>query len=314
MEVRGSIGLALLLLLLPAHSHAGRRRSAIVEESDDGNDDGLPPRSWSAGKRREIALATEAEARERQRRIDKGQPVLPIFPTHTTTCGGRVCRPGAGNMKGYKMWFQPYEHREAYVQAKPRRAPHQPDAAHYAGLVAAAKPIAERAGGMVIVTAGDFDYRELVLNWHAHARRLGYQNTLILSMDAELHQHLMGRGVASFDNSANLAAWNHSCLQRHIQAVRTERHIAVAALVASGIDVLLTDATVVFLRDFLPELRSSPAEIDVLLQRDDWPSEPVRRMGTAVNAGFVYLRSANGEDVVRLIMDAVARGLIGKQR
>mmetsp|Transcript_9169 Transcript_9169/g.27456 ORF Transcript_9169/g.27456 Transcript_9169/m.27456 type:complete len:90 (-) Transcript_9169:478-747(-) len=50
-----------------------------------------------------------------------------------------------------------------------------------------------------------------------------------------------------------------------------ERHLAAAALVEAGHDVLLTDATAVFLKDFLPRLVGAPAELDVLLQRDDWP-------------------------------------------
>ena len=50
----------------------------------------------------------------------------------------------------------------------------------------------------------------------------------------------------------------------------------------------------------------------MLLQRDDWPQDPVKQMGTSVNAGLVYLRSRDGSrsDVVRLVQDAVDRGLI----
>ena len=319
----------LVVLAVSAHGvHAGRRQVKLVEEdamgADDGNDDGTPPRSWSASKRKEVESATAAEARERERRMQSGEALLPLFPTHTTICGGRVCRPGEGNLKHsmektangamrFKQWTQPYEHREAYVQAKSRRIPHRPDAAHYGTLVNLARPIADKAGGLLLVTVADFDYRELALNWVAHARKLGHANTLVLSMDTELHALLTARGVASFDDSANLAAWNHTCLQRHIQAVRMERHVAVAALIAAGIDVLYTDATAVLLsREVVASLRAQPAELDVLLQRDDWPAEPMRRMGTAVNAGFVYLRSANGEDVVsdapraerRVVMDA----------
>ena len=73
-------------------------------------------------------------------------------------------------MKGYTMWFQPYEHREAYVQTRSRRPPHEADASStYAGLVAEARRVEK--DGMVIVTPGDFDYRELVLNWWLHAKQ-----------------------------------------------------------------------------------------------------------------------------------------------
>lgn len=207
------------------------------------------------------------------------------------------------------------------MQAKPRRAPHLPDAAHYGELVRRARAVATE--GLVLVTSGDWDYRELVLNWLLHCRRLGYANTLVLSMDSLLHADLERRGYASYDDTTNLAAWNNSCLQRHIQQVsqnayacarvrqctvpvchpcesctrtpewlpsppplvcdahalrrgwpvraypidarcyrwsqvRMERHVASAALVAAGLDVLAVDATCVFLRNFVPTLRSTP--------------------------------------------------------
>ena len=90
------------------------------------------------------------------------------------------------------------------------------------------------------------------------------------------------------------------------------RGAAGGALVAAGLDVLYTDATAVFVRDAVPYFMGQPAEVQVMLQRDDWPQDPVRSMGTSVNAGFIYLRSREGSrsDVVRLVQDAVDRGLI----
>ena len=83
------------------------------------------------------------------------------------------------------------------------------------------------------MAAGDFDFRDILLNWFSHA--LSYNNALSLSMDSELHQLLRARGLSSFDDSAQLDAWNTTCLQRHIQRVRMERLLCVAALVACGL-------------------------------------------------------------------------------
>lgn len=212
-------------------------------------------------------------------------------------------------MKGYQMWSQPYEHREAFVQSRTRRMPHRPDPGTYAALIAEARRV--QKDGMVVTTSGDWDYREIVLNWVLHAHTLQYSHALVIAMDVELYDDLKRRRVPTADNSANLQAWNNTCLQRYIQAVRLERHLAVAALVGAGIDVLHTDATAVFLRDPLPMLLALPPHVDVFFQRDDWPASPVQAMGTAVNPGFVYLRAgAKGEAVVRLLTDAVVRGLI----
>ena len=78
---------------------------------------------------------------------------------------------------------------------------------------------------------------------------------------SRLHLDLRRRGIPSFDDSANLNAWNATCLQRHIQQVRMERVLCIGALVASGMDVLHTDATVAFVGDVLPFLRAQPADV-----------------------------------------------------
>lgn len=169
---------------------------------------------------------------------------MPWFPTHATVCEGRPCRPGEGNLKHvrekgagggwrYKQWTQPYIHREAWVQHRGRAVPHAPDPqTTYAALAQAARRVA--ADNLVIVTAGDWDYRELVLNWVAHAHKWRYHNALVLAMDRELSDELQRRRIPFADLSAQLQRWNETCMQRHIQAVRTERHVAVAAVSSRG--------------------------------------------------------------------------------
>ena len=250
---------------------------------------------------------TEREARDSGASLARAA-TMPWFPTHSVRCGSRACRPGEGNLKGYRHWAQPYLHREAYVQSRVRRAPHGPDARGYAGLVREAQRVA--IDGLVVVAAADFDYRELVLNWVMHAHQLGYANSLVLSMDVELHADLVARNVPSFDNSALLDEWNATCLTRHIQRVRMERHLGLAALVSAGLDVLHTDATAVFVRGFVPELRAEAAthDADFLVQRDGGPA--VAKLGCSVGAGFVYLRAKRRAAVVRFIHDVVTRGLV----
>lgn len=275
--------------------------------------------TWGRAKWEEIDKANAAEAGVRAQRAKSGLPPMPTTPYHRTRCGGlRVCRPGEGNIKHkldaqgrFKQWEQPHEHREMFVQSRSRSPPHGPDPlTTYGGLVSAARHVQRE--GLVMLAAADFDYRELAHNWWLHANRLGYSNGLVYAMDAELPPYLAALGVPSYDGSAQANAWNGTCLQRWIQAVRMERQIAAAALVSAGLDVLLCDATVVFLRPFLPLLRATPA--DVVLQRDDWPSGAVAKLGTATNAGFVYLRAAGdaqrARQIVKLVDGVVERGLI----
>ena len=184
---------------------------------------------------------------------------MPWFPKHEIMCanGTRLCRPGEGNTNGYKFWGQPYIHRETYVQSRRRRPPHEPDPKNeYAGLVQVAKRV--QSDGLVIMAAADWDFRRIILNFVLHTRARGYTNALVLAMDAELHADMRSRGIPSYDDSQHVDNWNTTCLQRHVQRVRTERLLAIASLIAAGVDVLHCDATVIFVHDVLPTLHALP--------------------------------------------------------
>ena len=243
---------------------------------------------------------------------------MPWFPYHNLTCadnttGSRPCRPGEGNTKNYRFWGQPYIHRESYVQSRHRTPPQQPDPkVEYARLVTLARHVS--VGNLVLVAAADWDFRRIILNWAMHIHRLGYSNALVLSMDTPLHEDLKRRGIPSYDDSAHLDAWNATCLQRHIQRVRMERVLCIGALVAGGIDVLHTDATVVFYRDVLPYLRGVPADVVVLAQRMEAPPDVIRHTGSGVNPGLLYMRSPSGqaqrEAIAPWILAVIQRGLV----
>lgn len=255
---------------------------------------------------------TMKEARDSGASLEEAKK-MPWFPTHTTVCGGRPCRPGEGNLKGYRFWGQPYIHREEYVQSRHREPPHQPNPkAEYARLISIAKRVHKE--NVVIVAAGDWDWRRIILNYVQHAHRLGYTNTIILSMDSELHADLRSRNIPSFDNSDNVNAWNTTCLQRWIGQVRMERHFATFALVAGGFDVLLTDATVVFVRDFMPFLTGAqappPDRADMLTMRHNAPPPVMEHTGAGVNPGFLFVRAARRDLLLPFFTEVVRRGLV----
>jgi hypothetical protein len=270
----------MLHLLVVVATLAAAKRSRAVSPADFDKFEVWPQREPTKREASDSGVTLEA-ARS-----------MPWFPTHSTRCGDRPCRPGEGNLRGYRFWGQPYIHREDYVQSRIRRAPHPADPhAAYAGLCDVARRV--HRGRVVLMAAGDWDFREVVHNWLWHAHRFHYTNALVLSMDAELHDELRRRGQPSFDDSANLAEWNITCLQRHIQQVRMERVLALAALVADGFDVLATDATVVFVRDVLPLLVGAPPDIDILAQRDSAPPDVLAHTGSGVNAGLIFVRGAS---------------------
>jgi hypothetical protein len=130
----------LAIITTAARRGARARRTAVVEE------EAFPNRA-----------PTEKEARDSGATL-KAATSMPWLPTHSTNCNGRPCEPGEGNLRGYKMWGQPYIHREAWVQAKSRRPPHTPDpTVNYAELVRVARGVAQR--NLVVMAAGDWDVR-----------------------------------------------------------------------------------------------------------------------------------------------------------
>ena len=209
---------------------------------------------------------------------------------------------------GYRQWSQPYPHVDPIARSS--HPPHGPDPTGplYAPLVAVARSVAR--DGVVLLAIADFDYRELALNWHASARRVGLSNALLLAADAAMAGHLAERRVPYFNGSAAVDAWSSTRLDRHVQRVVMERHVAAAALLAAGVTVLLTDATSVFVRDPLPFLLAEArgASLDVLIQRDSYPPPTVRTLGCAVAAGFVFM--APSRALVSFLGALVVRGMV----
>lgn len=192
---------------------------------------------------------------------------------HKVECGGRECRPGEGNPT-VTHGDNPYETPLSPDMLK--GVPHEPDpkSHQYAALVHAAHAAATHR--LVVMCAADFDYRLIARNWHAALTRLGLTNGIVYSLDSELHAHLLANGVPSADGSANVQAWNRTRLVRHIQRAEAERHLAAAALAASGLNVFLTEATHVMLRDATPLLHAvaKAGEVDTAFARSGCNGKP----------------------------------------
>lgn len=183
------------------------------------------------------------------------QQALPTLHTKRCNDGRRACRPGEGNLVVTHN-TNPYEHTIPSDSIK--GIPHEPDpnSPQYGRLVSAASAAAQHHHSLIFFCAADFDYREIAENWYAALKRLGLSNYVIYALDAEAHEYLTGRGIRSVDGSANMDAWKRTRLVRHIQQAEAERHLAAAALVASGLNVLFMEATHVMRRDATPLLHA----------------------------------------------------------
>ena len=236
-------------------------------------------------------------------------------PLHSTVCGDHTCRPGEGNLKGYQHWSQPYESaplaglskRGAHGWSKGSAFPSD----KYTGLVAAAQRVQRHR--LVAMTVADFDFRLLAENWYQHAQRADLP-AIVHALDSEAFGYLSARGVATHNGTDNLLAWSFTKLQRHIQRALAEKHMAAAALVAAGLDVLMFDSTHVPLRSPLaffsaPEL----AAVDLLAPRGECNAQK-QRAGCSLAWNFLFLRGSapapRRDRIVRYMQAAVDTGMV----
>jgi len=162
--------------------------------------------------------------------------------------------------------------------------------------------------------AADYDFREIASNWMRAFVRLGLKNALVYALDAEAHAHLTARGVRSVDGSLAMADFNRTRLARHIQRAEAERHLAAAAVAASGVDVLLMDCSHVLLRDAAPLLHEAAHSVDVSVPRGncDGRTTPRSPAGCNPNWSLVWLRGAgSAEQRSRAVAHQVAGVRLG---
>ena len=236
-------------------------------------------------------------------------------PMHTTVCGDHTCRPGEGNLKGYKHWSQPYE--PAPLAGLSKRAAHGWSKGSafpsdkYTGLVAAALRVQRHR--LVAMTVADFDFRLLAENWFQHAQRADTP-AIVHALDSEAFDYLTARGVATHNGTDNLLAWSSTKLQRHIQRALAEKHMAAAALVASGLDVLMLDSTHVLVRSPIAYF-STPqlAAVDLLAPRGACNAQR-QHAGCSVTWNSLFLRGSapapRRDRVLRYMQAAVDTGMI----
>jgi hypothetical protein len=247
-----------------------------------------------------------------------GATTVHTGPLHKTDCGGRVCRPGEGNLKGYQHWSMPWEPPPIDSLSKlaarewGKGAPFP--ARFYEPLVSVAARVQQDK--IVIFAAADFDFRELAENWYRATQRASISNVLLYALDSEAYDYFSARSIPTANGTDNLDAWASTRLQRHLQRALAERHMAAAALVHAGYDVLLTDTTHVFQRPVTPLLRSlgSDGSVDIFAQRGGCSLKAEPAIGCGFVWNFLFLRG-NVPDtrrarVVDFVQAAVDLGMV----
>ena len=234
---------------------------------------------------------------------------------HKTVCGDHICRPGEGNLKGYEHWKQPYESNplgglSRFPAHGWSRSAAFPDAV-YETLVAKARSAVPEGSNFLALTVADFDFRLLAENWYT-ATQATATPALVHALDNEVFSYLSARGVAVHNGTANLLAWESTKLQRHIQRALAERHMAAAALVSAGFDVLMCDTTHVLKRSVEPFFRVQPAQVDLFAQRGNCNARK-ERAGCGARWNFMFMRGSSAAArprILRFVQSAMDTGMV----
>jgi len=125
----------------------------------------------------------------------------------------------------------------------------------------------------------NWKYREVLLNWLLFARAANVENVIVVSYDRRLYWFLQRRGISSvfvpLKPGKHMLWW---------------RMFIFNALCQAGVDFVHSDADALILRNPLPLLQASPAEL-VMSQGTVHPQDVVRIRGHVLCAGFFLLRS-----------------------
>ena len=165
-------------------------------------------------------------------------------------------------------------------------------------------------GGSIVVTVANHGYLPLVDNWARHLRRLGVHHYVVFALDDALHRACVQRGTHSLrlpvETATSTRAEDYGA--PGFNAIVRIKPALVLRLLELGLDVFLSDADVVWIRDPRPEIRAQGA-YDVHIQYSAPHYAPVGRAieaGRFCNTGFFLARSNPATrslftDVVRAI-------------
>ncbi|KAK9909514.1 hypothetical protein WJX75_003420 [Coccomyxa subellipsoidea] len=167
--------------------------------------------------------------------------------------------------------------------------------------------------GIVIVTWASAAYLDFLRNWVHQITLLEVENFLIGAMDSEVAQYLRQQNIPYFDMQAGMYSDMQGHLMKGTKAARmlAFNKIGVAqTLNTFGLDALLCDADVVWLRD-PSDYFSGLEEADILVatdglgvsnaKDDDGLESPEAALRHQMSTGIVFLRHGRG---ARSFLDA----------
>ncbi|XP_031391448.1 arabinosyltransferase XEG113 isoform X1 [Punica granatum] len=157
--------------------------------------------------------------------------------------------------------------------------------------------VQERAvDNVIIVTFGNFAFMDFILTWVKHLTDLGVYNLLVGAMDTKLLEALYWKGVPAFDMESHMSTVDVGWGSPTFHKMGREKVLLIDAILPFGVELLMCDTDMVWLKNPLPYLARYP-EADVLTSSDqvvptviDDSLDIWQQVGAAYNIGIFHWR------------------------
>lgn len=168
----------------------------------------------------------------------------------------------------------------------------------------------------IIVTALNFGYLEMMMNWVCNMRRLHITNYVIAALDEDLYKYAFLRGLPvyfedSIVSGRGLPLSDAAYGSDEFKELTKMKSRVVLQFLKLGYDTLWTDTDIVWFKNPIDHLRS--LSVDLAIQSNA-PDEEASNAKRRINSGF-YLARANKRliDIFEDIIDYAARSRMSEQ-
>lgn len=169
----------------------------------------------------------------------------------------------------------------------------------------------------IFLSALNFGYRGIMMNWVCNMRQLGITNYVIASLDEESYKYAFIRSFPTYFEATVFKWFNKSILSNAaygydgFKTLTKLKSRVVVRVLKNGYNVLWTDCDIVYFKNPLPHLWNY--NVDIAIQSnasDDEPLNGYRR----VNSGF-YLAKSNKKSINTLngIIKYASESLMSEQ-
>ena len=118
------------------------------------------------------------------------------------------------------------------------------------GLTHVLERVAEH--NSIVMTTADSGYKEMVLNFACHMRKLKIKNYIVFCLDKKLHLFLQGLNISSYFNESmskksttKVSSWNSPSFNEVVHLKTKQQH----AVLSRGFDMIFSDVDIVWKSD-----------------------------------------------------------------